>query len=115
MSNNSSELGNQIRAFGPLRVVLIIAVIADIILRPEPGAHLSYDGILIVPNLLAPVLSPIFFMLLLLDSIMSMVYRSDKSVEVKARYLTIVVTNLVLAFVLIAYWLPFYLGLSATL
>lgn len=68
-----------------------------------------------VSGLLAPVITPILFMLLLLDSLMAMVYRSDKPVEVKARYMRIVFLNLALAIGLLLYWLPFYKQLQEVL
>ncbi len=107
-----SEVKHILRAFGPLRFFLILLVIADIVLRPEPGSRLVYEGWQMVSNLLAPVMSPILFMLLLLDSIMAMVYRSDKPVEVKARYLIIVMVNIGLAIILIVRWLPFFMEIS---
>ena len=108
MSKQDNEFILTLRAIGPLRYALITAVVVSIILRPELGAKLSYQGWSIVPDLLVPVITPILFMLLLLDAIMAMVYRSDKPVEVKARFLRIVILNLVLAVVLFNYWLPFY-------
>jgi len=110
MTNEAMHL---IRAFGPLRIALIILVLTDIALRPDPGVRLEYEGWAIVQGLLAPVLSPILFMLLLLDCMMALVYRSDKSVEVKARYLIIVFTNLALVVFLVARWLPFFSEISS--
>jgi len=103
-----NELKLIIRAFGPLRISLILLVIVDMILRPEPGTRLVYDGWHMVSGLLAPVLSPILFMLLLLDSMMALVYRSDKPVEVKARYSIIVLVNVGLAIFLMVRWVPFF-------
>ena len=108
----TSEVKHIIRAFGPLRITLILLVIIDMLLRPEPGTRLAYEGWEMVPGLLAPVMSPILFMLLLLDAIMAMVYRSDKPVEVKARYLIIVMVNIVLAITLLLRWLPFFKEIS---
>ncbi len=108
----TSEVNHIIRAFGPLRITLILLVIVDMLLRPEPGTRLAYEGWEMVPGLLAPVMSPILFMLLLLDSIMAMVYRSDKPVEVKARYLIIVMVNISLAIILMVRWVPFFREIS---
>lgn len=108
MSKSDNEFLLTLRAIGPLRYALFIAAIASLLLRPGLGEKLSYEGWSVVPDLLIPVLTPIFFMLLLLDAIMAMVYRSDKPVEVKARYMRIVLINLVLAISLFAYWLPFF-------
>ncbi|MGD8783791.1 MAG: hypothetical protein PVG75_05110 [Thioalkalispiraceae bacterium] len=106
--NNNNEFYQTLRALGPLRFALLSAVALSFILRPELGVKLSYEGWHVVTDLLVPVITPILFMLLLLDAIMAMVYRSDKSVEVKARYLRIVFINLILALALLFYWLPFY-------
>ena len=108
----TSEAKHIIRAFGPLRIALIVLVIIDMLLRPEPGTRLVYEGWEMVSGLLAPVMSPILFMLLLLDTIMALVYRSDKAVEVKARYLIIVMVNIGLVIVMMARWLPFFKEIS---
>lgn len=108
MSNTNNEFILTLRAIGPLRYALYTAVVLAFVFRPELGVKLSYEGWHVVTDLLTPVLTPILFMLLLLDAIMAMVYRSDKVVEVKARYLRIVFLNLILAISLIIYWLPFY-------
>jgi len=115
MTNQNNELYQTLRAVGPLRYALITATVLVIILRPELGVKLSYEGWSVVTDLLAPVITPILFMLLLLDAIMAMVYRSDKPVEVKARYLRIVFLNLFLAIGLLLYWLPFYKQLQSVL
>lgn len=108
MSSQNNEFLELLRAIGPLRYALYSAVIISFFLRPELGATLSYEGWYIVSDLLVPVITPILFMLLLLDVIMAMVYRSDKTDIVKSRYLKIVFINLVLAITLFSYWLPFY-------
>ncbi len=115
MSNENNEFVQTLRAIGPLRYALLTAVLAAFILRPELGVRLSYEGWSVVSDLLVPVLTPIFFMLLLLDAMMAMVYRSDKPAEVKVRYLRIVFLNLGLAISLLLYWLPFYKQLQDAL
>ena len=112
MSIQSSEFFQTLRTIGPLRYVLMISAILAFILRPVLGVKLGYDGWEVVPNLLVPVLTPILFMLLLLDAMMAMVYRSDKTGPVRARYLRIALINVVLAIGLLVYWLPFYKQIS---
>ena len=107
-----TELKNIIRTFGPLRISLIILVIVDMLLRPEPGSQASYDGVRVISDLLAPVLSPILFMLLLLDVMMAMIYRSDKQDVVRTRYLIIVLFELFLATSFILYWIPYFKALN---
>ena len=108
----TSENPSIVRTFGPLRFALIALVIIVLILRPDPGTKLAFEGLEIISTLLAPVLSPILFMLLLLDAIMAMVYRSDKVAELRSHYLVIVLTDLGLAVLHLLYWLPFYKSLS---
>ena len=108
MNDHNNEFVQVLRAIGPLRYALIFAVLVSFILRPELGTKLTYEGWHIVTSLLVPVITPILFMLLLLDAIMCMVYRSDKSDQIKSRYLKIVLLNLALAIGLLSYWWPFY-------
>jgi len=115
MSKEQNEFIHMLRAIGPLRYALIILVIAAVVLRPELGTKVSFEGWAMVSGLLVPVIVPLLFMLLLLDTLMALVYRSDKPVEVKARYLRIVFLNLALAIGLLLYWLPFYKQLQDVL
>lgn len=107
-----NELKNLLATFGPLRWSLIAMVVVDMLLRPQPGSSQSYEGVHIATDLIAPVMSPILFMLLLLDAIMSMVYRSDKTGKVRARYLVIAFFDLSLAILFLLYWLPFFKALN---
>lgn len=107
-----NEVKNLLATFGPLRWSLIAMVVADMLLRPQPGAIHEFEGVYIATDLLAPVMSPILFMLLLLDAIMSMVYRSDKTGKVRARYLVIALFDLSLAILFLLYWLPFFKSLN---
>ncbi len=101
-----------LKAFGPLRLALITLVIVDMLLRPVPGSPVNFEGIAMVSNLLAPVMSPILFMLLLLDTMMSAVYRSDKSGETRKYYTVIVLVDLFLAITFILYWIPYFKALN---
>ena len=101
-----------LRTFGPLRLALISMVLLDMLLRPQPGGPYSFEGIHIATDLIAPVMFPILLMLLLLDSIMSMVYRSDKIGEVRRRYLIIALFDILLVVLFVLYWLPFFKALN---
>jgi hypothetical protein len=101
-----------LKAFGPLRLALIGMVLADMLLRPLPGGSYSFEGWHIASDLLAPVLSPILLMLLLLDAMMAMVYRSDKSGLVRQQYLVIALFDLLLAISFLLYWLPYFRALN---
>jgi hypothetical protein len=101
-----------LRTFGPLRFALITLVFLDMLFRPVPGVPVDYEGLRIISHLLAPVLSPILFMLILLDVMMSMIYRSDKQGSVRTHYLIIVLFELLLALLFFLYWLPYFQALN---
>jgi len=87
-------------------------VLVDMILRPQPGGPYSFEGFGVATNLLAPVLSPILFMLLLLDAMMAMVYRSDKTGKLRQHYMYIALFDVVMAIVFLLYWMPFFRALN---
>ena len=108
----STEFKNIIRTFGPLRFALILLVLLDMLFRPVPGGEINYEGLRVVSHLLAPVLSPILFMLILLDIMMALIYRSDKQGKVRTYYLIIVFIELLLALLFFLYWLPYFQALN---
>jgi hypothetical protein len=101
-----------LKAFGPLRTPLIMLVIIDMLLRPEPGSPANLHGFGVITDLIAPVLVPILFMLLLLDAIMTGVYMSSMQGEQKVRYRVVLFTDLLLAIVFIWYWIPYFRALN---
>ena len=100
-------------AFGPMRVVLLLVVLFCIVIRPELGREAVYTGFGIVTDLLAPVIVPILFMLLMLDAIMGKIYMSDKQDIERHYYRVIVWTNLITGIVLFLYWLPYYIEINS--
>lgn len=98
--------------FGPLRVVLVCAAVIVIFLVPEPGTPGVYVGWAFVWTVLIPVLTPLIFMVLMLDTLMSGVLMIDKEAVERRRYKTIMVTNLLLGLGIVRYWLPYYLSLG---
>ena len=107
-----TDFKSLLRTFGPLRMALLVLVLLDMLFRPVPGVRVDYEGLRIISHLLAPVLSPILFMLILLDVMMSMIYRSDKQGKIRTQYLIIAVFELLLALVFFLYWMPFFQALN---
>jgi len=106
----------------PMRLALYFCALTSIILRPGIGNELVMEGWAMVSDLLIPVLVPIFFMLLMLDAIMSRVWLSE-ALEVEAlenktkaaevgRLRMISRTDLFLGIFMLAFWIPFYVSLS---
>lgn len=96
----------------PLRVLLNGFAIILIVFRPELGTPLSYEGWTMATTLLAPVLAPIIFMLLMLDSLMTKVYMAEKVGEIRASLKRILRVNLIVGFALLFYWLPYFYYLN---
>lgn len=96
----------------PLRVMLNGFAIFLVIIRPELGATVNYEGWAIVTTLLAPVLAPIIFMVLMLDSLMTKVFMTDKPAEVRASLSRVLRVNLMIGIALLLYWLPYFYYLN---
>lgn len=103
---------NFLKQLKPMRVVLIICALVTIVLRPEPGGEVIYEGVGVVTTLLVPVLAPILFMLLLLDTLMSSIWLTQTEGDEKKRYRSNIVINLTVAALLIYFWLPFFAALG---
>ena len=106
-----NKLGAFLVGLGPLRVMLSAAAITMIVLRPAPGAEAMFEGWAVFPTLLFPALSPIVFMVLMLDALMSSVYMSVKQGAERRRLQRARLTNLVVAGALFVFWLPYFYNL----
>lgn len=93
---------------GPLRWMLCSGAIVDMLFRPTPGTEAVYEGMAVFPTLLLPALSPILFMLLMLDALMTRVLLNDKEPQEQIRMRRAVWTNLVLGGLMLAVWYPYF-------
>lgn len=100
-----------LRTYGVLRLGLLTMVVLDLIFRPIPGTPADLHGA-VMTDLVVPIMSPILFMLLLLDAIMTGIYMSAKEGEEKTRYRIILWSNLLLAGFFIWYWVPYFKALN---
>lgn len=98
--------------FGPLRVLLVCVAVSATFFAPEPGTPGIYTGWDFVLTVLIPVLVPLIFMVLMLDTLMSAVFLSAKEGSERNRFKMIIVMNLLLGFGIVFYWLPYYLSLG---
>ena len=101
-----------IKQLKPMRVVLILCAIATILFRPEPGSEVVYEGAQMFQTLIIPVMAPIFFMLLLLDSLMSTIWLTQTTGEEKQRYRINIIANLSVVALLLYFWIPFISALG---
>ncbi len=92
---------------GPLRQMLVLGVLALVVLRPVPGTPPAYAGWGMIPTLVFPALVPLFFMVLLLDAIMSAVQLASHPGE-RRRYQTAIGVSLGMALLLMLWWWPYF-------
>ncbi|NIP74079.1 MAG: hypothetical protein GWO16_14150 [Gammaproteobacteria bacterium] len=101
-----------LRQLGALRLGLLGLAIVVLVLRPESGAKVSYEGWRMVPTLLVPTLAPLVFLGLLLDALMTRVLMSDVWGVERRRLRRAVTTDLVVALLVGLVWVPFFLALG---
>ena len=100
----------QLKQFGALRILLLIAALLLIIIRPEPGMAAARSGLEMIPTLIAPAMAPLVFMVLLFDFMMCRIRMSEEIVRDKFRYISYV--ELTTALLLFLAWLPFFLAIG---
>jgi len=96
----------------PMRIVLLSVVLISIIFKPAAGTEIVYEGWPIFSTLLLPVFSPILLMLLWLDSLIAKLWSTQTQGKEQARYKMILRINLVLSFIFIAVWWPYFQALA---
>jgi len=97
---------------GPLRAALILGAIITILGKPAAGTPTAYTGWEVVSTLIIPVMAPLFFMLLMLDALMSRVWMSEAEGDEWKRLRLVFRVDLIVGLVLLAYWLPYFISLG---
>lgn len=97
----------------PMRVLLLLAVLISMIFKPTPGTEAVYEGWAIFDTLLLPVLSPIFLMLLWLDSLIAKLWSTQTEGAEQKRYKMILRINLIVSLIFILVWLSYFQALAA--
>ena len=105
------KLLRYLKELGFLRILLLITTIFFNSFVPSAGTHESYDGVDAFFNTVVPSLTPLIFMVLLLDALMSRVMMDGKNEAGKVIAKRNSYISLVLAFSLIFFWASFYLEL----
>lgn len=97
---------------GWMRILLFAVAIISIVATPKPGTLADYATWRIVPTLLIPVLTPLIFMLLLMDSLMSRIWMTDKEADARHHYRVAIALNLLFAAGIVLAWYPYFHALS---
>ncbi len=79
-------------------------------IRPEPGSPAARSGVEMIPTLIAPALTPLVFMLLLFDLMMSRIRMTENHVREKFRHISYI--EFAVALLLFLIWLPFFLAIG---
>lgn len=101
-----------LKNIGPLRILLFTLALVLIVFAAEPGTQRAREGVAVITSLIFPTVTPMVFMGLLLDALMSWVKQVDLTGEEKKRFRMLSYLNLVFALVLLLRWLPFLLSLG---
>lgn len=97
---------------GVLRVLLLAGAAIVLVLRPAPATAPIYGGWGLFPTLIAPVLAPLFFLILILDTLMAGVMMADKQSGERRRYRLIIRVNLLMAAALLLWWWPYFAAMG---
>jgi len=101
-----------LKQLGPLRLLLVVVGLATLVARPPAGTPTSLEGWDFIYTVVIPVVAPIVFVLLLLDALMSRVFMTaSETADLRQRMRTILITNLLVAGVMLIAWAPFMLAL----
>lgn len=95
-----------------MRWSLIVLALIIMVAAPKAGTIPVYVTWRMVPTLIIPVLTPLIFTLLLMDSLMSRIWMTDKSGEARRHYRLAIVLNLALAAGIAIAWYPYFNALG---
>jgi uncharacterized membrane protein len=95
-----------IKSIGPLRGMLAFIVLAVIAIAPLSGNEGYETGWEVIRGAVAPALAVIFVFVLLLDILMSLIFRVDQAEAERRRYQRIIYLNALLVAGLLLAWAP---------
>jgi hypothetical protein len=107
-------IAHYFRQQGPLRLLLMLFAVLLMVLMPSAGTPLIYQGSDIFFTVLPVILAPLVATVLLFDALMSRVLMSDAMQYERTRHRLIIHSNLVLAAIVFAVWLPYFFSLGQT-
>lgn len=95
----------------PLRVMLsILALLLCVFVTPA-DTKAQYEGIYVITTLVLPALTPLIFLVLLLDALMNKVWKVDAVGSDIIKYRNIMRVDLLLATVIFILWIPYYIAI----
>lgn len=95
----------------PLRVMLAIAAIMLIIFAAPADTKSGTEGLAILTTLVLPAITPLLFLVLLLDALMNRVWSIDAKGSDFNKYRNIMRVDLLLSTLIFVFWLPFFISI----
>lgn len=93
----------------PLRVVLAIFAILLAVFAADAGTKADYEGYQVLLTLVLPAVTPIIFLVLLLDALMNRVWLIDATEADKPKYRTLIRVDLLLSGLILIRWIPYFI------
>lgn len=101
-----------IKEMRALRLILVGVTLFVIVLSRFAGDEIHYSGWEIVPSLIVPAIVPLLFFVILLDVLMTWVFRVDAVGEERSRLGRAFVISLSLVVLLTLSWIGYFLSLG---
>lgn len=95
----------------PLRVMLAILVLLLCIFSPAAGTRANYEGIAVLQTLIMPALTPLVFMVLLLDALMNRVWLIDAKGDDAVKFRNIMRIDLLMVVIIFIVWIPYFIAI----
>ena len=103
------KITNLLSQMKPLRVMLAIIAIILCIFSPAAGTKADYEGIAVLQTLIMPALTPLVFMVLLLDALMNRVWLVDAKDDDAIKFRNIMRIDLLLVTIIFIVWIPYFI------
>lgn len=113
MPRKKQKWSKRFFALGVLRLTLLLGSLIVLALIPAPGTPTLYSGWGLVTTVLAPVMAPILFMVVMFDVLMARVFLKEAKGDKREHLKTVIAIGLIVAALILLRWLPFFLSLRA--
>jgi len=95
----------------PLRLMLALSAVIFAIFATKAGTSASYEGVEAITTLVIPALTPLIFLVLLLDALMNRVWLIDATEADKQKHKNIIQVDLLLAGIILIRWIPYFISI----
>jgi len=104
----STQLKTILTYMKPLRVAFAVIAILVAVFAADAGTKANYHGVQVLLTLILPALTPLVFLVLLLDALMNRVWLVDAAEQDVPRFRTVMRIDLLLAALIFIRWIPYF-------